>query len=111
MIYLSKVMLLCVCCVLVVTTLVINGKADNMSNIAGDDIAKAEEIIKNYVNEKYSWNEGVYEILMESENGARVSFLVYHQDDKIIVSPGGGKSFIIQFDMQNMRVLEEIHFQ
>lgn len=78
-----------------------------------EDIAKAEDVLKKYISEKHSWNDDVYEISIHSKdaNSDIVNFMIYHEDDKNPTSLGGGKSFIVKFDMQKKVVVQELYFQ
>ena len=98
-------------CFLLLMAFTIAARADN-GNETQRSIARAKGIIKEYVSEKYAWNDGDYSISGEAEEEDRIiKFLVYHQDDKHPDAPGSGKSFLIEFDMQRMMVLKEIRFQ
>jgi hypothetical protein len=79
-------------------------------NINHDRIAKAEEIIINYVSEKYGWNETAYEIFIDAKKLDEdiIHFEIYHKEDKHPTPVGGGKSFLVIFDMNKMEVQQEI---
>jgi hypothetical protein len=82
--------------------------------VTREDIVNAENVIKKYVYDKYTWDDAVYEICIDSKNTADeniVTFLIYHQDDKKPTSRGAGKSFLVKFDTQKMLILQEIGFQ
>lgn len=75
------------------------------------DLERAESVIKQYVSEKYFWDEAQYKIKIEALRAKRIKFLIEHQDDFIEPSPRGGKSFVVEFDMQRMEIIKEIRFQ
>jgi hypothetical protein len=76
-------------------------------------IARAEEIIKKYVSEKYAWNESLYEIYIDSKKSLEntVCFAVRRRDDEHPPSAGRGKSFLVVFDMKKMNVRREMSWQ
>jgi hypothetical protein len=77
-------------------------------------IARAEEVIKKYVNEKYAWDESTYKICLYLVHPMDyiMQFMVYNQDDSQLKHfGGGGKSFVTIFDTIKMEVLEELIFQ
>jgi hypothetical protein len=73
-------------------------------------IAKAEEIITNYVSEKYGWNETEYEIFIDAKKAYEdiIHFEIYQKEDKYPTHVGDGKSFLVIFDMNKMEVQQEI---
>jgi len=91
------------------------------------DIARAEEVIKEYVHEHFGWNEDVYGVYIHSkrpsytDEGHIIRFTVYYRDDYHLTSReafesgtaqlGGGKSFRVIFDMFKMEVVRRLHFQ
>ena len=88
-----------------------------------DNIAKAEKLIKDYLTQKYAWNESEYNISVKSEEPTQniVEFMIrYKRDAERTPSPegqprvfraGGGKSRVFRVDMKNMTVVRELGFQ
>ena len=101
----SIFMMLCLC------TSIPAAKAAMRINHAA--IAKAEAVINTYVREKYAWDENMYEVCIDLKESMKdiIEFLVYYKDDKNLTSFGGGKSFIVIFDMQKMEVIDQLWFQ
>jgi len=85
-----------------------------------DNIAKAEKLIKEYLAQKYAWNESEYKIRvgLEKPDQNIVEFRIYHKDDyerfpapegqPRVFHVGRGESFVLQVDMKNMVVLREL---
>jgi len=91
------------------------------------DIAKAEEIIKEYVYEHYAWGEDAYGIYIEEKKrshtgvGHIIQFYIYYRDDDrlfremresgIWMRGRVGKSFYVVFDMNKMEVVQRLYPQ
>ena len=82
--------------------------------------ARAFEVINNYVSEKYPWSKEDYLIQFKRREGSTVVFWIIHKDDSGPrpepgfvggVVGGGGKSFAIELDEVNIRIIRELRFQ
>lgn len=79
-------------------------------------LEKAEPVIRRYVNEHRGWNGTDYKVLFDFDYSEKkadnvLSFVVYHYDDEKNAVRGGGKSFLVDFDIVEMKVLREWAFQ
>ena len=82
--------------------------------VTREKFTQAERVIKKYVHDKYAFDDLVYEISIHTKYAHThiVQFMIYHQDDQNPTPRfGGGKSFVVEFDMLKMAVLREWHFQ
>jgi hypothetical protein len=81
-----------------------------MNNI---NIAEAEEIIGRYVHEKNGWDKSDFGVYIHSKKPVDyiVEFTILHKDDHNPTSLGGGKSFLVVFDMIKKSIVRELRFQ
>jgi hypothetical protein len=71
---------------------------------------EAETIVKTYIHEIYGWEESVYELSIVSkvQEDNFTNFLASHQEDAKSGIRGRGKSLLLKFDMDEMKVVEDM---
>ena len=76
-------------------------------------MAKAKDVVQKYIHDKYAWDESIYQIRMDSKNASSdvMRVLISHRDDEHPAAPGGGKSFLLDVDMRNMRIVRELRMK
>jgi hypothetical protein len=89
---------------------------ENTMPTRDDMIIKAKQVTKEYLRQKYGWEESYYKISIcpysrPSDQNIIEFQIDPHDNDKRPPAPGGGHSLLIEFDMQKMVVLNELRFQ
>jgi hypothetical protein len=81
--------------------------------INSNHIIEAENLIHEYVKINYGWDKSVYDISLQSKSSEDdfIFFFVHHEEDIKSGIRGRGKSLLLKFDMNEMRVVQEVPYQ
>lgn len=84
-----------------------------MNAYSKDTLVRAENVVARYMEEQHRWRNEEYDILLYQTDPSSpvVTFMAFHHDDKNPAGPGGGKSLLIQVDMEKMTVVRSLAFQ
>ena len=91
----------------------VSAAADNPRKLDCEDRAKnLTGNIRLYVEKKYGWEKGAYDIdLVKCEENHVMIFVISNKYDKKAKYPGGGRSFEIDVDENNSESIREYHYE
>ena len=68
-------------------------------------------VVKDHIKHTKSWLDEEYRIELYEETADVLIFSVIHMDDEKSIAPGGGKSVEIYIDPEQMKIVNELHYQ